>query len=86
MVLPEILLALMITTRIKKSSSFPVLKQYLVKTRDFDGIFRSYVSALEGHSLIDPIHPKDHGIKQLERIKTLNMLCDVLGLDGGKVL
>lgn len=86
MILPEILLALMITTRIKKASVFPILKSYLIKTRDYDGVFRSYISALEGNSLVDPIHPQEHGIKQLERIKSLNMLCDILGLDGGKIL
>jgi hypothetical protein len=86
LVLPEIFLALMITTRIKKASVFPILKSYLLKTRDFDGVFRSYISALEGNSLTDQNNQQDHGVKQLERIKSLKMLCDILGLDGGKIL
>lgn len=85
-ILPEILMSLMVTTRIKKSTVKVVLKAYLRKTRDFDGIYRSYLAVLEGKSLNHSTNRKDHGVKQFERVKAIKMLNEVLGLDGGKVL
>lgn len=85
-ILPEIIMGLMIMTRLKKSSVRIILKSYLRKTREFDGIYRAYLSILEGKSLIHSSNRKDHGVKQFERVKAVKMLNDILALDGGKVL
>ncbi len=85
-ILPEILMSLIVSTRLKKSTVQLVVKTYLRKTRDFDGIYRSYLAVLEGQSLNTQTNRKDHGVKQSERVKAINMLMEILNLDGGKVL
>jgi hypothetical protein len=62
-IFPEIIMGLMITTRLKKSTVKIILKSYLRKTREYDGIYRAYLAVLEGKSLIHSTNRKDYGVK-----------------------